>query len=178
MVETIISPAAVLAFSDVFFSWTQDGFRDPTIPGSLRFTSHDGLLSMHFSLCYRNGLYYCDTEVYTVDRDPVRLTCACMNAIPTRPQTHRPAPKFAPTTHARLVESEVWALRFGSPNEGQLNALPHHVDGVPLVFKYHPFQHIDFKEQAYIWKQPAWKSAERLPDCGSGFLWTLALCVH
>jgi len=39
MVETIISPAAVLASSDVFFSWTQEGFRDPTIPGSLRFTA-------------------------------------------------------------------------------------------------------------------------------------------
>ena len=71
MVETIISPAAVLTSSDVFFSWTQEGFHDPTIPGSLRFTSHDGLLSMHFPLLYRDGLYYCDTDVYTVDRDHV-----------------------------------------------------------------------------------------------------------
>jgi len=71
MVETIISPAAVLSSSDVFFRWTQDGFRDPTIPGSLRFTSHDGLLSMHFPLRCRDGLYYCDTDVYTIDRDPV-----------------------------------------------------------------------------------------------------------
>ena len=71
MVETIISPAAVLASSDVFFSWTQEGFCDPTIPGSLRFTSHKGLLSMHFPLRYRDGLYFCDTDVYTVDRDPV-----------------------------------------------------------------------------------------------------------
>jgi len=82
MVETIISPAAVLASSDVFFSWTQEGFRDPNIPSSLRFTSHDGLLSMHFPLRYRNGLYYCDTDVYTMVRYPVRLTCARTNAIP------------------------------------------------------------------------------------------------
>ena len=37
---------------------------------------------MHFPLRYRNGLYYCDTDVYTVVRDPVRLTCAHINAIP------------------------------------------------------------------------------------------------
>jgi hypothetical protein len=169
MVETIISLAAVLASSDVFFSWMQEGFRDPTIPGSLRFTSHDGLLSMHFPLHYHDGLYYCDTDVYTVDRDPVCLTCACTTANRTRPLPHHPAPKFVPTTRTRQVESEVWALRFGSPGEGQLNALPNHVDGIPLVFEYHPFRHIDFKEQAYIRKQPARKSAERLPNCGSEF---------
>ena len=107
---------------------------------------------MHFPLRYRDGLYYCDTDVYTVDRDPVHPTCARTTAIPTRTQNHRPAPKFVPTTRARQVESEVWALRFGSPGEGQLNALPHHVDGIPPVFKYHPIRHIDFKEQAYIRK--------------------------
>ncbi len=35
MVKTIISPAAVLASSNVFSSWTQEGFKDPTLPGSL-----------------------------------------------------------------------------------------------------------------------------------------------
>jgi hypothetical protein len=35
LVETIISPAAVLSSSNVFFSWTQEGFQDPSIPGSL-----------------------------------------------------------------------------------------------------------------------------------------------
>ncbi len=66
MVETIISPAAVLVSSDVFYSWTQEGFKDPTLPGSLRFTSHDGLLSMYFPLQCRDVLYYCDTDNYTV----------------------------------------------------------------------------------------------------------------
>jgi hypothetical protein len=70
MVETIISPAAVLTSSNVFFSWTREGFHDPTIPGSLRFTSHNGLLSMHFPLSYHDGLCYCNTNVYTVDLDP------------------------------------------------------------------------------------------------------------
>ncbi len=67
------------------------------------------------------------------------------------------------------MESEVWALRFGSPGEGQLDILPKHLDGTPSVVEYHPFRHIDFKEQAYIRKQPSWKTAERLPGCGSEF---------
>jgi hypothetical protein len=48
MVKTIISLAAFLASSDVFCSWTQEGFKDPALPGSLRFTSHDGLVSFTF----------------------------------------------------------------------------------------------------------------------------------
>jgi hypothetical protein len=71
IVETIISPAAVLASSNVVYSWTQEGFKDPLLPGSLRFTSHDGLLSMYFPLSCRDGLYYCNTDVYTVDHNPV-----------------------------------------------------------------------------------------------------------
>jgi hypothetical protein len=71
MVEIIISQAAVLASSDVFFSWSQEGFKDPTIHGSLQFTSRNGLLSMFFPLQCRDGLYYCDMDVYRVNRDPV-----------------------------------------------------------------------------------------------------------
>ena len=119
----------------------------------------------YFPLRYHNGLYYCDAKVYTVDSDPVRPTCARTNALPAQPQMHRPAPKFVPTTRARQIESEVWALRFGSPGEGQLDALPKHVDGIPLIFEYHQFRHINYKEQAYIRKQPARKSAERLRKC-------------
>ncbi len=35
LVETIVSPAAVLASSDVFVTWQQVGFRDPLVPGRL-----------------------------------------------------------------------------------------------------------------------------------------------
>ncbi len=169
LVETIISPAAVLSSCDVFFSWMQEGFWDPSIPGSLCFTSQDGLRSMQFLLHCRDGLYYCETDVYTVDHDPVRPTCARTTNNNLPPPVHCPASKFVPTTRAQQVESEVWALRFGSPGEGQLDKLPKHVDGTPPVFKYHPFRHIDFKEQAYIRNQPSRKTAERLPGCGSGF---------
>ncbi len=71
MVEMIISPAAILASSNVFYSWTQEGYKDRTLPGSLQFTNHDGLLSMYFPLWCQDGLYYCNTDGYTVDRDPI-----------------------------------------------------------------------------------------------------------
>jgi hypothetical protein len=91
MVDTIISPAAVLASSDVFYSWTQEGFQDPTIPGSLCFTSHDGLLLMHFLLSCHNGLYYCNTDV---DQDPVWISCN-RTVAPTPPlNPHRPPLKY------------------------------------------------------------------------------------
>jgi hypothetical protein len=162
MVETIISLAAVLASSDIFYSWTLEGFKDPTLPGSLRFTSHDGLLSMYFPLQCRDGLYYCATDVYTFDRDPVRVLC-------NRNIVRHPNPKFIPTTKARQIKSEVWALLFGSPGEHQLDILPSHVDGTPPCFEYHPFRSIDFKEQAYTCKQPAHKLVECIPGCGSEF---------
>jgi hypothetical protein len=41
MVETIILPSAILASSDVFVQWTQEGFKDPTVPGCIKFSSHD-----------------------------------------------------------------------------------------------------------------------------------------
>jgi hypothetical protein len=75
--------------------------------------------------------------------------------------------KFAPPSKARQIESKVWALRFVSPGEQQLDVLPRHVIGTPPVFEYHPFRSIDFKEQAYIRKQAAQWTAERIPHCGA-----------
>jgi hypothetical protein len=154
MVETIVSPSAVLASSDVFYSWTQEGFKDPSLPGSICFTSHDGLLFMFFPLSCHDGLYYCNTDIYTVDQDPVCVLCQCTLAATSATSEHQPPSKFTPTTWARQVESKVWALRFGSLGEGQLDVLPRHIDGTPPVFKYHPFHIVNFKEQAYICKQP------------------------
>ena len=168
MVETIISPAAVLASSDVFYYWNQEGCKDPAVPGRIRFTSRDGLLSMHFDLEQKDGLYYCKTDVFTVDHDPVRVSCHRMLST-IDPDIRRPPPKFLPTTKARQVESEVWLLRFGSPGEHQLDVLPSNVTGTPPVFEYHPFRSIDFKTQAYIRKQAAQRTAERIPTCGAEF---------
>ena len=59
-------------------------------------------------------------------------------------------------------------LRFGSPGEHQLDVLP------PPVFEYHPFQSIDFKGQAYIRKQAAQRTTERIPTCGAEFFMDFA----
>ena len=64
-------------------------------------------------------------------------------------------------------------LRFGSPGEHQLDVLPLHVVGTPPIFNYHPFRY-DFKEQAYIRKQAAQRSAERIPTCGAKFFMDFA----
>ena len=173
MVETIISPAAVLASSDVFYYWNQEGCKDPLVPGRLNFTSQDGLLSMHFNLHQQDGLYYCSTDVFTVDPDPVRVQCRRTLATSSH-NVRRPPPKYLPTSAARQIESEVWMLRFGSPGEHQLDVLPSHVIGTPPVFEYHPFRSIDFKEQAYIRKQAARRTAERIPTCGAEFFMDFA----
>jgi hypothetical protein len=44
-VETIISPQAIFASSNVFASWTQTGFKDGR-PGQVFFDSHDGLVTI------------------------------------------------------------------------------------------------------------------------------------
>jgi hypothetical protein len=69
VVKTIISPQAILASSNVFYSWIQTGFKDGW-PGSIRFDSADGLVTMHIILDYLDGLYYCQNDVYTVDPIP------------------------------------------------------------------------------------------------------------
>ena len=68
-VETIISPQAILASSDVLVTWTQTGHKDGS-PGKIRFDSDSGLFSIAMCLEYRDGLYYCPTDV--LDKDPVQ----------------------------------------------------------------------------------------------------------
>ena len=172
MVETIISPAAVLTSSDVFYFWNQEGCKDSSVPGRIKFTSRDGTLSMHFDLQQRDGLYYCNTNAFAVDHDPVRVACHRTNTPPVK--LARSTQHFTPTSKARQVESEVWMLRLGSPGEHQLDVLPLHVTGTPTIFEYHPFRSIDFKEQAYIRKQAANRTAERIPTCGAEFFMDFA----
>ena len=69
--ETIISPEAILAASDTLVHWTQEGHRGDT-PGSIRFSSASGLYSIKLHLEKWDGLYYCPTDVFTVDEDPIR----------------------------------------------------------------------------------------------------------
>jgi hypothetical protein len=48
-VETIISPQAILATSNVFVLWMQTGFKDGR-PGQIRFDSHNGLTTIGWFL--------------------------------------------------------------------------------------------------------------------------------
>jgi hypothetical protein len=53
-VETIISPQAILAASDMLIRWTQAGHKDGS-PGTIRFDSDSGLFSMTMTLENRDG---------------------------------------------------------------------------------------------------------------------------
>ena len=170
IVETIISPQAVLASSDVFFSWTQTGFRDGR-PGSIRFDSADGLLSMAIDLEYIGGLYYCHSDIYTVDPTPVPYDRSPIYpsvhrvSKPILPPTLRRPSRYQPVSKRKQLESELWLLRLGSPGVSQLDTLPSNTTGLPAEFDYHPFRFIDFKAQAQIRKQAAQRSAVRTSEC-------------
>ena len=172
-VETIISPQAILNSSDIFASWTMTGYKD-TRPEAIRFDSHDGFLNMIINLVYRDGLYYCPTDVFTLGTRPLLPECATLPTflIPTVNRVVNPPPptvlrrssRFTPTSKARQLESEVWLLRLGSPGVTQLDVLPQHVTGLPTTFEYHPFRFVDFKEQARIRKQAAQRLAVRTQE--------------
>jgi hypothetical protein len=54
---------------NIFTSWTQTaGYKDDR-PGSIRFDSSDGSLAMFLHLECHDGLYYCVSNVYTIDSD-------------------------------------------------------------------------------------------------------------
>ena len=104
-----------------------------------------------------NGLYYSRTETFITEPQ----------LIPTANRSSHTQP--TPTTKAKQIESELWLLRLGSPNECQLTTLPSCTTGLPPIFKWHPFRFIDFKEQAYSRKQSSTKLAHRLDTCGQEF---------
>jgi hypothetical protein len=55
-------------------------------------------------------------------------------------------------------------LCFGFPGEDQLDLMSGNVTGIPLSFHYHLFWFLDWKEEAWVQKQAASKSAKRTTD--------------
>ncbi len=172
-VGTIISPQAVLASSDVFTSWMQTGFKDGW-PGTIKFDSLDGHLTMKLLLEFHDGLYYCPSDVFTV-APAASNTLAFAHPIhddsydPTVFRVHNYAPasilckhsQYILTSKGKQLKSELWLLRLGSPEVWQLDHLPGNATGILSVFEHHPFHFMDFKAQAEIQKQ----AARRLAVC-------------
>jgi hypothetical protein len=144
--EMIISPEAIVAASDTVH-WTQTGHKGTDL-GSICFSSDSGLYSITISLEKRDGLYYCPTDVFTVDRDPVRPSEPIIRRA-VAPIASRPPglpwrqKRYTTVTRDRLTESELWMLQLGLPGEDQLDLLPGNVTGVPPGFHYHPFRFLD-----------------------------------
>ena len=169
--ETIISPEAIVAASDTLVHWTQEGHRG-NAPGSIRFSSDSGLYSITLHLEKRDGLYYCPTDVFTVDMAAAASDIPIIRRVaapPTSVIPPRRTKRYVPVTMDNMTESEVWMLRLGSPGEQQLDLLPGNVTGIPPAFQYHPFRFIDWKEEARIQKQAAQRSAERTIECKRRF---------
>jgi hypothetical protein len=154
--ERIILPKAIVAASNTLVHWTQTGHKGAD-PRTIHFSSNSGLYSITIALKKQDGLYYCPTDVFTVDWDPVRPPAPIIRRAiaPPPADRHCRSKCFTPVTHNRLTESEVWMLRLGSPGKDQLDLLPGNVTGVPPGFQYHPFCFLDWKEEARIQKQAA-----------------------
>ena len=69
-------------------------------------------------------------------------------------------------------------LQLGSPGEDQLDLMSGKVTGIPAEFKYHPFRHIDWKEEARIKKQNACKSAVRTTEVGQKIYMDFGSCAR
>jgi hypothetical protein len=69
--ETIILTEAIVAVSDTLVHWMQMGHKG-TDPGCICFSSISGLYYITIKLEKCDGLYYCPTDVFTVNWDPVQ----------------------------------------------------------------------------------------------------------
>jgi hypothetical protein len=138
--KTIISPEAILAASDTCVHWNHEGHKEDA-PGSIQFMSSSGLYSITLELEKQDGLYYCSSDVFTVDHNLVRSPIPVIQRI----AAHDPLPlpkqskQYVPVTQDCMTKSQVWMLHLGSPGEQQLDILPGNVTGIPLDFLYHPF---------------------------------------
>jgi hypothetical protein len=88
---------------------------------------------------------------------------------PLPPTVPRSRVSVRPTNLVRQLESELWAARLGHCGTDQLIALAKHADGLPNGFEFHPFRHIDWKEQARIRKRAARQVATKVDDIGVHF---------
>ena len=67
--ETIISPKLIVASSPIYTTWSQTGYKDPTLPGQLSLTNNAGTVRSTLTIHSKNNLYYCDSDVHTVQHN-------------------------------------------------------------------------------------------------------------
>ena len=107
--------------------------------------------------------------------NPMHSWCHCTVA-PNVPGVRCTPPKFLPTFKAHQVKSEVWMLWFDSPSKHQLDILPQHVFGTPMVFKYHPFCYIDLGSRPTFKNRPHTARRSTFLCMVLNFIWILASC--
>jgi hypothetical protein len=90
---------------------------------------------MSLALEQRDGLYYAPTDVYTINRSPVRsIALRVRRVVHHTPQSIRhPQIRYVPVTKSNQTESELWMLWLGSPGESQLDMLPGNAAEIPSV---------------------------------------------
>jgi hypothetical protein len=164
------SLCSVVDASGTFVTWHQMGHKGG-IPGSIRFESLSGPLSMILRLHSINGLYYCPLDVLAVDPNPVRQRDISVSWVVLNvPISHLQAPlKYKPVSKDHQLESKVWSLCLGCPGKHQLDVLSGNVSSIPSVLEYHPFRFIDFCAQARVLQQAAQRLAVRIEHCCKKF---------
>ncbi len=111
-------------------------------PGSICFDSHDGFLCMFLVLDYHNGLYYCPTNVFTVDHSttrehscPTALMSSHLDPDTTDVRYSIPIPKAARISSNRTPPIYCHGLRFKPTSKAkQLESEPGSSDLVLPVF--------------------------------------------
>ncbi len=106
-VETIISMEAIVAASNTLVHCTQEGHKGSD-PGSICFSSESGLYLITLSLEKWDGLYYCPTDVFTIDCSP---SCPAIPLIkcataPPQPATPCCGRRYFPVMQDRMAKSK------------------------------------------------------------------------
>ena len=131
-------------------------------------------------LGYCDGLYYCPTDAFTVDRDPVRC-----NALVIRRALGPPDPvmrrykDYIPGSHNRLTESELWMRSGLTPRaKTSLICFMARSQGYLLVFNTIHFGLLTGRRKRGCRGRPRKGPWNALRSLAAGFIWTSVLCRH
>jgi hypothetical protein len=125
----------------------------------------------------RDGLYYCLTDVITVDHDPVRCNVPSIHrAVVDTPPMQRQNKEYCPVSYNCLTESKLWMLQLGSPGEDQLDLMPGNVTGIPPSFHYTRSGSLIGKKRLGSRSKQLLNQPSGLQTYVSNSIWTLDSC--